>query len=1248
MVLGAVAQIPRIARGLGSLGEIGAKLEKLPILQKIFKTDPKQGTKILTHSTNRLLNVGKTANKKAILQGIEKEIKAANIINTADYSSLTKDNDVRSKITDNLFKHLKKEESKKASTGQIMLRSKWATTPDALKKFQEQTNKLHYERVGKAQETTIPKEIIKIINKEFSSPQNPIYPSAGFMKLYNEKRHMLFGKYRNKILSDKNISAQVKRNFKDFMKKRDIGSNSKTGWSHQLKQQNLQNINDDLNEINFNKIKGSSPAETEQLKHLAFRNVVGERPTDFVNESGIIRDFNNKFKTNILTAKGVQELWRAQRGSGNERNLINESLRQFYGILKPDQLNIMSHHLVGLRDKLGTNKWQEYLKRVEKNPGALLEILSTRYPNFSKKWNIRDQASKKYLPGIKYLRKEISEILGIDPKTMDVDKILKMGYGVHASHISYKGKGIKSSADPNSWNLSLGLSNLYKERNKLDKRLYEAISSGNPREYYKNYNARNIRDKRRPNWDFDEDMAKLNKIREQIQVGGKTYGRTMNFPALQRLMKKIGLEKAMKEKNPEMIEYFNSDQFNTPITNEGISYNTGGLINGHLTDTSDDMTFPLLDPQESIDRQRFAVGGFASGATKIFNALSKVPRAVARVGEMKKPSFAKPSAAGEVAVAQAVEDKPAMFLSTVNAIEEMPDASRMGAQQWLGTIKNKSGVSATELDEFGLEPLLNNIAKTEPKRKLTKAELLETYNREMPKIDMDIAIAEPVSRGADDITNMLTAIREKGRNVQGYEDLDIFSNDARLLTALHQPPQDRVGFMLRGKLIDIMRGTSKTVEATDPINNNTIPLLKKEYHGAKMHKGAHFQELWESAFPSMFHNANKIVKEGHFEDLKHLVKAEDIKELSQSRNIPEEEAFSQLYQALNIFDRQVMTADVPIPFWTKKMLYRLGDMSEGRGFFYKSKRTPAHEGTQFIPGGSGYGELKFYQNFDTGAVRAQETQYTAGHFSGEVFKGNTGNSPFGWGRFSERIDESGRKILLMEEIQSDLHQAIAQKGYNYAPRLDKSDVLAEIGDFAKQLDKKQQTFESNRLRKENIMQLSRVEREGEATKNELKLIEKSQKKLLTDMKKLKEKVAKQEKETGRSGKIYPNTAFQKSENYAKVFMQGLMKLASDKGYDGIALSTGKMKKTHGGIPKGGDKFYDEIGVKAMKRMAKKSGFKFKDTTIVDGNGYSWEKIPLIEMRDINTGFKIPGESTIPVYKKGGIVNQNMVRGNNGY
>ena len=46
-------------------------------------------------------------------------------------------------------------------------------------------------------------------------------------------------------------------------------------------------------------------------------------------------------------------------------------------------------------------------------------------------------------------------------------------------------------------------------------------------------------------------------------------------------------------------------------------------------------------------------------------------------------------------------------------------------------------------------------------------------------------------------------------------------------------------------------------------------------------------------------------------------------------------------------------------------------------------------------------------------------------------------------------------------------------------------------------------------------------------------------------------------------------------------------MAHDKGYDGGAVSTGRMKKHYGSIPKGGDKFYDEIAVKAMKKISKK-------------------------------------------------------------
>jgi len=511
----------------------------------------------------------------------------------------------------------------------------------------------------------------------------------------------------------------------------------------------------------------------------------------------------------------------------------------------------------------------------------------------------------------------------------------------------------------------------------------------------------------------------------------------------------------------------------------------------------------------------------------------------------------------------------------------------------------------------------------------------------MPKIDMDIAMAEPVSRGVKDLTNTLLRTRElRGNRSYEQDNLDVFSDNPALLNRLHQPPQDATGMKIRRLLIDSMQG-AQTQEG-----DNMIPLLKKSYGGRsfELYTGNKFNDMWGNTFPKLYHGTNKIVKQDHFNVLKNLVPARDITKLAQAKNIPEDQAFNELYQALNVFDREVMTADVPIPFWTKKMLYRMGDMADGRGFFYKSKKSPAHDGAQFIPGGSGYGELKFYHNFDTGATRSREKPYASGHFSDEGFEGKGGNAPFGWGRFSERIDENGRKILLMEEVQSDLHQNVAQKGYIYAPRLDKGDVLAEMGDFASQLDKKRQTLESTRLRKDNILALPRAEREAPENVAELANIERAMKKLVEDVKKLQKKVQDQARTTGSSGQMHQEAPFKKSENYAKVFLQGLMKMADDSGYDGIALSTGKMKKAHGNIPKGGDKFYDEIGVKAMKRIAKKSGFKFTDTTIVDGNGFTWEKIPLIELRNFNTGVKYPGSSTIPVYSKGGFVKRNVVRG----
>ena len=741
------------------------------------------------------------------------------------------------------------------------------------------------------------------------------------------------------------------------------------------------------------------------------------------------------------------------------------------------------------------------------------------------------------------------------------------------------------------------------------------------------------------------------KIKKDLKKYLKTYSNSPN--------KNKSIEDSAREIWERYMPFINMYGGKLPkrLGHDLGEFNDGGLINSDLTDTipptGGPMSegIPLLDPQESIDkanRQRFAAGGAASAFTNLFSKLSKVPRAVGRFGDIKKPTLAKPKLEGEIAISQAPEDKPAMFLSTVNAIEETPDAAKMNAQQWLGTIKNKKGVSEVELDEFGLEPLLNNIAKNNPKRIITKPELVEMYGREMPKIDMTLSLAEPVSRGAKDLASMLLNVRKSrhGAIPKQLEDVNILSDDARLIGALHQAPQDRVGFIIRNNLVDIMKGTN--VEGDNLITGGGRGYGSMDWD---MNTGNKFAPMWKQAFPKMYDKVNDIVKEGHKDVLSTLVPAEDVTRLSQAKNISQEEAFEQLYQALNIFDRRVINRDVPIPFYTKKLLYRMGDMAEGRGFTYKSIGRPGHEGVnQDLPGRAGYGELKFYFNFDEGAARSKELKYQSGHFESDRIAGAGGesNAPFGWARFSERIDESGRKILLIEETQSDLHQSIMKGNFKYADRLDKSGVLMEMGDLSKQLSLKIDTLASTRLRKDNILALPRAERELPANKAELKNAEDAIKKLIKDKKDLEKKIEAAEAATGRSGSVYPEAPFKKSENYAKMFIQGVLKMAHDKGYDGVAVSTGRMKKHYGSIPKGGDKFYDEIAVKAMKKISKKSGFRFSDTTLTDGAGYTWERIPIIELKDKVTGEPIPGTSVLSAYKKGGIVNQNMVRGYNGY
>ena len=110
------------------------------------------------------------------------------------------------------------------------------------------------------------------------------------------------------------------------------------------------------------------------------------------------------------------------------------------------------------------------------------------------------------------------------------------------------------------------------------------------------------------------------------------------------------------------------------------------------------------------------------------------------------------------------------------------------------------------------------------------------------------------------------------------------------------------------------------------------------------------------------------------------------------------------------------------------------------------------------------------------------------------------------------------------------------------------------------------------------------------------------------------------KEAGkRNENVFPEGPFKKSENQTKVALKALINLATKEGFDGVAIVTGKAKNkfasASGEVAKGNLGFYDGIAVKAMKNVAKNLDLDFSATNIKDGDGNTWAKIPLINLKE---------------------------------
>ena len=324
--------------------------------------------------------------------------------------------------------------------------------------------------------------------------------------------------------------------------------------------------------------------------------------------------------------------------------------------------------------------------------------------------------------------------------------------------------------------------------------------------------------------------------------------------------------------------------------------------------------------------------------------------------------------------------------------------------------------------------------------------------------------------------------------------------------------------------------------------------------------------------------------------------------------------------------------EVPAPI--RSVLGNLQELLRIRGAGHKMESTPKHAGQQTLPGGVNYREFVF--RYTPGKLRLEEPTYTPGH---TFDLGERARGVFVHTRISDRTDNFGRKILFVEEIQSDMHQgpqgsirrAIKRKQPPpdvYAPRGDvvtpgKAEINKLTLEAARLQGKIDETLMANPA-DPNLPSLYR-----QRTELSKKIAEKS------------ELYASKKDNTSRT----PEGPFQRSEDYGSFVIKYLLRLAKEGDYDGVAISTGAIKnrlrsEQRGAWgedeAKGHYGFYDAIMQKAFKKIAKQGNLDYTATSINDGIT-NWGNIPILLLTKDDKVMK-----GLPVFKEGGLVRENFV------
>ena len=302
-----------------------------------------------------------------------------------------------------------------------------------------------------------------------------------------------------------------------------------------------------------------------------------------------------------------------------------------------------------------------------------------------------------------------------------------------------------------------------------------------------------------------------------------------------------------------------------------------------------------------------------------------------------------------------------------------------------------------------------------------------------------------------------------------------------------------------------------------------------------------------------------------------------------------------------------------VPFKLKYPLINLASAFNRRGVSFQPKayaRRPNYSDQQTLGGGDNTQEFLF--KYKPGKLRTSEPKYEYAHDFG--LSATKRENAFVHVRTTDRTDEFGRRMLFVEEIQSDMHQPIQRalregSKDGYATRADK----IVVDDNMKHLDAIQSRIE----------EILAVNPKSPALK---KLYEE------------REKVRKIVSETiGKGGGDVPQGPFAKSQDYMEFVSKYLTRVAKDGGYDGVGFSSPGIKNRALGPDNrnylGNEAAYGPILRKALKNVEKKSNAKLIESVIMDDKRRPW-RIPFLSIKDPVAQETI-GKG-LPLYKKDGL------------